>query len=86
MIIMYRTNEGFEGNIVSLDFQTPAAAVEAWLAVGAENGGADLACLEIDQALLTTDVLADLVLYYADPSHFYVAEVDGVLSLIQAGV
>lgn len=58
MLVIYRTNPGFAGQVVSLDYQTPAVAMDRYLA---SEHGADLAYLEVDGRLLKRDLLADLL-------------------------
>jgi hypothetical protein len=79
MLIIYRTNPGFKGDIVSLDYKSLKAEAAARLAQMDSN---DLGCLEIDQATIDDADLADLVLHCTDPARWYVAIVNGEISLV----
>jgi hypothetical protein len=86
MLVVYRTNDEFAGDIVSLDTITPAAAMAAYLAA---QDAPDIAYIEIGASALAEPVLGALVASvqgYGTPGRFYVAEVAGVVSLIDGGV
>lgn len=86
MLIIYRTNAGYEGDIVSLDTVTPAAALASYLT---QQDAPALAALEVAEATLSAETLGALfasVGGYGAPGRFYVAEVAGVISLVDGGV
>jgi len=85
MLILYRTNPGFEGEIVNLDTITPSVAFAAYLA---QQDAPEIAALEIAEQNLTPEILGALVASvgsYGSPGRFYVAEVAGVISLVDGG-
>lgn len=58
MLIVYRTNADFAGQIVTLDGTTSAGAMDAYLASATPRP--ELAYLEVDERLLDADLLAAL--------------------------
>lgn len=86
MLIIYRTNVGFEGDIVSLDFETPAAAMDIYLAQSEQP--TEISYIEIAEESLEPQDIADLIASVRGltaPGRFYVADVDGAQSLIDGG-
>ena len=73
MLIIYRTNAGFEGQLVSLDRAASVGAMVAYLANATPRP--ELAYLEIDERLLDAELLTALSVEQAT---FLV--VDGVLT------
>ena len=57
MIVIYRTNAGFEGKIVYIDRQGTVSEFSAWLA----EAGEPLACLQIEDKLLDPTIVADML-------------------------
>jgi len=85
MLIVYRTNQGFAGDIVVLDPVTPAAAMDVYLA---QPEAPEIAYLDIQGGALAAETLGALIASvggYGQPGRFYVAEVDGVMSLVDGG-
>lgn len=60
MLIIYRTNPGFEGQIATLDYQTSPESFELWLNGEKTHGRAELAFLQLNEALMTPALLAAL--------------------------
>ena len=57
MIVIYRTNAGYEGKIVYIDRQATVSEFSAWLAEAVEP----LACLQVEEKLLDPAVVADML-------------------------
>lgn len=60
MLVVYRTNKGFEGQIVSIDRTSTPAAMDVWLAMDPQRS-ADTAYLYLDERLLRYELLSDLI-------------------------
>jgi len=73
MLIVYRKNPGFEGQIVTLDRSTLAAEMDAYLAQS--EHGADVGYIEVSERMLAPAVLIGLAL---QPGQYRV--VGGVLT------
>ena len=58
MLIVYRTNEGFTGHIVSLDRQQSLVEFEAWRTFTQPTP--EMAAIVVDESLLRGGLLADL--------------------------
>ena len=85
MLVVYRTNEGHEGEIVSIDRDTPATAFQTYLDANPETA-ADIAVLDIAEGDIAADDLAALVAQaggYGE-QRFYVGPdpTDGTMSLL----
>lgn len=63
MLIIYRTNEGFTGHIVSLDRQQSLVEFEAWRV--ASQPTPEMAAIAVDESLLRADLLGDLTVNVA---------------------
>jgi len=86
MLIVFRTNAGFEGEIAFIDRQSPAPAMDTWLT---QNQDANLDYIEVSETDMAPDTFAALIASvegYGEPGRFYVADVDGVLSLMDGGM
>lgn len=59
MLIVYRTNEGFIGHIVSLNRQQSLVEFEAWRA--STQPTPEMAAIVVDESLLRGELLANLV-------------------------
>lgn len=79
MIVVYRTNEGFAGQIVTLDRQQSLTEFEAWRT--STTPTPEMAAIEIDEKLLRGEVLANLA---TNTAAYRV--VDGALTLDGAPV
>ncbi len=84
MLVIYRTNEGFEGDIARVDMDTPAAVQTMWAESNPESA-AGLDYIEVDETALAEGELDDLLAFVAGygTRRFYVAEVSGVMSLME---
>ena len=85
MLIIYRTNVGFEGDIARVDMDTPAAVQQMWAASNPESA-ADLDFIEVDETALATGVLDDLLASTRGygKKHFYVAkDASGAMALME---
>ena len=60
MLIVYRINRGFEGQIVVLDRVTTPAEMDLWIAKEAALGRSDTAYVQVNEAEMDVDLLADL--------------------------
>lgn len=58
MLIVYRTNEGFTGHIVSLNRQQSLVEFEAWRT--STQPTPEMAAIVVDESLLRSELLADL--------------------------
>lgn len=58
MLIVYRTNEGFIGHIVSLNRQQSLVEFEAWRT--STQPTPEMAAIVVDESLLRSELLADL--------------------------
>jgi hypothetical protein len=71
MLIIYRTNAGFEGQIQSIDYVTPGPVFDAEMQ-RAKNPVTDLAYIELDPLTVPAAAHTDLALnpseYTVDPS------------------
>jgi hypothetical protein len=56
MLIIYRTNAGFEGKIAYIDRQITMPEFNAWQALNNEA----LACIEVDEKLMDSAAVADI--------------------------
>ena len=59
MLIVYRTNEGFIGHIVSLNRQQSLVEFEAWRT--STQPTPEMAAIVVDESLMRAELLADLV-------------------------
>ena len=85
MLVVYRTNEPFQGEIVNLDMVTPALALVVYLA---QQNAPEIVALVVAEQDLADDTLGALVASvggYGKSGRFYVAEIDGVMSLVDGG-
>jgi len=85
MLVVYRTNEPFQGEIVNLDMVTSALALAVYLA---QQDAPEIAALVVAEQDLADDTLGALVASvggYGKSGRFYVAEVNGVMSLVDGG-
>ena len=85
MIIVYRTNPGFEGEIVSVDRDTPSDAFQMYMDANAE-AAEGLAFIHVAEADIAADDLAALLAQAGGygPRRFYVgADTDGTMSLLE---
>jgi|WetSurMetagenome_2_1015567.scaffolds.fasta_scaffold01336_15 hypothetical protein len=74
MLIIYRTNPGFEGQIQTLDRHQLAIEFDVWLETA--TPAPNLAYLDIDELQMGTDALRDL---FAHPDQYRVDVERGVL-------
>ena len=79
MIVVYRTNEKFVGQIITLDRQQSLTEFEAWRTAATPTP--EMAAIEVDEKLLRGELLADL----ATNANAY-RVVDGALTLDSAPV
>ena len=85
MLIIYRTNGEFAGDIVSLDAITPITAFATYLT---RQDAPEIAALDVAETTLSAETYGALVASvegYGAVGRFYVAEVDGVISLVDRG-
>jgi hypothetical protein len=60
MLIIYRTNKDFEGQIITLDKLSSPGEVDKWLAGEVAKGKSESAYIEVNEAQMDQAVLADL--------------------------
>lgn len=60
MLIIYRTNKDFEGQIITLDKLSSPGEVDKWLAGEAAKGKSEAAYIEVNEAQMDQAVLAEL--------------------------
>lgn len=78
MIVVYRTVEKFQGEIITIQFDRPLAAIRQGIAES--DTASERAAIEIDEGIMAEDDLAALVNH---PEEFYVTEIDGTMSLVR---